>query len=346
MNKYFPPDFDHTKIPKQERSKVEKIKERFVVRMMLPMSVRCQTCGEYMYKGKKFNSRKENVEGPDGDYLGIQIFRFYFKCVTCSAEFTIKTDPKNMDYVVEGGAKANFELWKAEAQEKKEIEAERTEGTEHDAMKKLENKTEESKRAMDILDALDEIRTQNARAASVGIDDVLEHRKRALETKAAAAESSLLAEDELEAQRVFAAASTKRVREDEEVATTVGAGGVWGAAGSSSASAWSTSAACGTCDSTGDGAVAARSDKKPITGGAAPGTKAPSAGKKAKLPFGMVVQPKTAASAPQPPSGPVTSAPSAPSAPLVASGVGGDGGGSSLLGLGAYDSSGSGSGSD
>ena len=104
MNKYFPPDFDHTKIPKQERSKVEKIKERFVVRMMLPMSVRCQTCGEYMYKGKKFNSRKENVEGPDGDYLGIQIFRFYFKCVTCSAEFTIKTDPKNMDYVVEGGA--------------------------------------------------------------------------------------------------------------------------------------------------------------------------------------------------------------------------------------------------
>merc|ERR1719247_1718679 len=125
INKYFPPDFDHTKIPRPDKKQTEKLKERFVVRMMLPMSVRCQTCGEYMYKGKKFNSRKESVEGPEGQYLGIQIFRFYFKCVTCSAEFTIKTDPQNMDYVVEGGAKANYELYKEEAKERKEIEEER-----------------------------------------------------------------------------------------------------------------------------------------------------------------------------------------------------------------------------
>ncbi|EOD14800.1 hypothetical protein EMIHUDRAFT_197369 [Emiliania huxleyi CCMP1516] len=103
LNKYFPPDFDPSKIP---RTKKADLNPNFVVRMMLPMSVRCMTCGEYMYKGKKFNSRKEDVEGPEGEYLGIKIFRFYFKRAAHS--FTIKTDPKNMDYAVEGGAKANF----------------------------------------------------------------------------------------------------------------------------------------------------------------------------------------------------------------------------------------------
>jgi hypothetical protein len=38
---------------------------------------RCSTCGEYIYKGKKFNARKEDVE--NSDYLGIRIYRFYIK---------------------------------------------------------------------------------------------------------------------------------------------------------------------------------------------------------------------------------------------------------------------------
>lgn len=77
--------------------------------MMLPMSVRCSTCGTFMYKGTKFNTRKEDVVGED--YLGIQVFRFYYRCAHCSAEFCMKTDPKNADYVMEKGERAYNAGW-------------------------------------------------------------------------------------------------------------------------------------------------------------------------------------------------------------------------------------------
>lgn len=49
---------------------------------------RCKTCGEYIYKGKKFNARKETVQNEV--YLGLPIFRFYIKCIRCLAEITFK----------------------------------------------------------------------------------------------------------------------------------------------------------------------------------------------------------------------------------------------------------------
>eukprot|EP00967_Tisochrysis_lutea_P001126 scaffold1469_cov19-Tisochrysis_lutea.AAC.1 len=67
LNKYYPPDFDPAEMPKRKRPKTNDMK----VRMMLPMTVQCRTCGHFMYKGTKFNTRKEDVLGQD--YLGIQI---------------------------------------------------------------------------------------------------------------------------------------------------------------------------------------------------------------------------------------------------------------------------------
>ena len=147
------------------------------------MSRRCNTCGEYIYKGKKFNARKETVEGED--YYGIKIFRFYIKwyvapgiyaslvsdldvSTLCSAEITFKTDPKNTDYAVEHGASRNFEPWREERAVEEEDRLAKLEEEENNPMKALENRTVDSKREMDILDALQDIRARNARNERIG----------------------------------------------------------------------------------------------------------------------------------------------------------------------------------
>ncbi|XP_078430700.1 coiled-coil protein (DUF572) [Wolffia australiana] len=172
LNKYYPPDFDPAKIPRRRQPKNQQIK----VRMMLPMSIRCNTCGTYIYKGTKFNSRKEDAVGET--YLGIQVFRFYFKCTKCSAELTFKTDPQNNDYVVESGASRNFEPWRDE-DEKVENEKRKREADEMgDAMKSLENRALDSKMDMDILAALEEMKSMKSRHATVSSDLMLEALKR------------------------------------------------------------------------------------------------------------------------------------------------------------------------
>jgi len=165
LNKYFPPDFDPALIPRRKGPK----NSQQVVRLMAPFSMRCNTCGEYIYKGKKFNARKETVEGED--YYGIKIFRFYIKCTLCSAEITFKTDPKNTDYSAEHGASRNFEPWREEKAVEEEDRLAKLEEEENNPMKVLENRTVDSKREMDILDALHDIRARNARNERVGKSD-------------------------------------------------------------------------------------------------------------------------------------------------------------------------------
>ena len=100
LNRYFPPDFDPLLVPKRKYDPYKQVE----VRMMIPFSLQCIKCGEYMYRGKKFNSRKEDVIGDD--YLGIKKYRFYIKCCVCNNEIAFKTDPKNQDYVCESGLRS------------------------------------------------------------------------------------------------------------------------------------------------------------------------------------------------------------------------------------------------
>eukprot|EP00632_Arachnochrysis_sp_CCMP2950_P014948 CAMPEP_0185690156 /NCGR_PEP_ID=MMETSP1164-20130828/941_1 /TAXON_ID=1104430 /ORGANISM="Chrysoreinhardia sp, Strain CCMP2950" /LENGTH=366 /DNA_ID=CAMNT_0028356711 /DNA_START=26 /DNA_END=1124 /DNA_ORIENTATION=+ len=161
LNRYFPPDFDPSLVPKKKWDPYKQVE----VRMMIPFSMQCLKCGEFMYRGKKFNSRKEDVIGDD--YLGVKKYRFYIKCSVCSNEIAFKTDPENQDYVCESGASRNFESWRQQESAEASFEKERRDETEGSAMAALESRTLDSKMEMDILDALDEIKALNERSAGV-----------------------------------------------------------------------------------------------------------------------------------------------------------------------------------
>lgn len=180
------------------------------IRFMMPMSVRCNSCGEYIYRGKKFNARKETVDGEE--YLGIRVHRFYVRCPSCSSEFTIKTDPQNTDYIAELGASRNFEPWKEEKATVEEAKQDREEEEKHDAMKALENRTKDSKREIDILEALDEIRAANARANQISVDQLWEQHMSRFE------EQALPDEDEelLQSIKFKNASDVRRLDEEEE----------------------------------------------------------------------------------------------------------------------------------
>lgn len=174
LNKYFPPDFDPSKLPKMKKVRSED--KQMKVRMMLPMTVRCNVCGTFMYKGTKFNTRMEDVRGEN--YLGIKIFRFYYRCTHCSAEFCMKTDPKNADYELEAGATRNYEPWRDKEKATKEALVSREEEERGNAMKALENRTLDSRREMDILSALDEMRSLKTRHEQVDTEAALAALKR------------------------------------------------------------------------------------------------------------------------------------------------------------------------
>jgi|EP00970_Alexandrium_tamarense_P012199 hypothetical protein len=163
LNKYIPADFDPQLVPRGKKPKDDLVP----VRMMLPFSIQCSTCSSFLYRGRKFNSKKEPVKGVDGKYLGIQRFRFYIKCGDCSRPITFLTDPKNADYEMESGGTRNYEVWHDENKTNAEFEKQQEEDEKLDSMKALENRVAESQREMAEMDALEEIRAMNQRHLSL-----------------------------------------------------------------------------------------------------------------------------------------------------------------------------------
>jgi hypothetical protein len=197
LNKYYPPDFDASKLPRVKREK----NRQFTIRLMAPFNMRCKTCGEYIYRGKKFNARKEDVIGKL--YLGIQIYRFYIKCTKCLAEITFLTDPENQDYEMENGAIRNFESIRL-AEKQAEAAAKQLKDEEvNNPMKILENRTRDSKREMDVLETLEDLRELNAAHASVDPKILLEEEEKLRQERIDRQMQDELDEDERELKRIL-----------------------------------------------------------------------------------------------------------------------------------------------
>jgi hypothetical protein len=161
LNKYIPADFDPALIP---RGKKLSSKDGTVpVRMMLPFTAQCGTCNTFLYRGTKFNSRKEAMGGPDGTYLGIARWRFYIKCTSCSRPITFLTDPRSADYEMESGGTRNYEVYKDKAETEEAAVQDQEEEEKLDPMKALENRVLDSQREMHELAQLEAIRAMNAR---------------------------------------------------------------------------------------------------------------------------------------------------------------------------------------
>ncbi|KAJ2950729.1 hypothetical protein O0L34_g8990 [Tuta absoluta] len=171
LNKYYPPDFDPSKIPRMKLAK----NRQYTVRLMAPFNMRCATCGEYIYKGKKFNARKEDVENED--YLGIRIYRFYIKCTRCLQEISFKTDPKNTDYEIEAGATRNFMALKLAEEQAKREEDEQKEEEANNPMKLLEYRTEQSRQEIEVLEGLEELKELKRRERTVDYEGLLQQYK-------------------------------------------------------------------------------------------------------------------------------------------------------------------------
>ncbi len=155
LNKYIPPDFDPRLVPRGKRPKDGLVP----VRMMLPFSIQCSTCHTFMYRGRKFNSKKEPMGGPDGKYLNtIQRYRFYIKCTCCSRPITFLTDPKNADYEMETGGTRNYEVHKDRENFEQKSQEEKDK---KDPIQTLEQRALASQRDMAELDQLDHIQTMN-----------------------------------------------------------------------------------------------------------------------------------------------------------------------------------------
>jgi len=176
INKYYPPDFDPSKIIKKKKKVKTGSASLPTITLMTPFSMKCNNCGFYIPKSRKFNARKETL---NEDYLGQKYVRFHIRCPQCASEVMFRTDPKSGSFVIEFGAKKNYDSGNTNQQmkdekleetlerlEKEEAEARQKEldkDKKHTSLEELEAKLNDIRHQQEFSEHLDELREYNAR---------------------------------------------------------------------------------------------------------------------------------------------------------------------------------------
>jgi hypothetical protein len=165
MNRYYPPDFDPSKLlpVKAIRPKRTSGPKQLAIRMMLPFTMKCDNCGQFLFIATKFNSRCEKVPGKTA--LGLNAYRFYGSCKHCKGEFVFRTDPEKSDYVLESGGTRSYEAFKDADLAEEELARSKAEAEAADEGEKLENKIYDTAEEMRRIEELGELRSLNKREA-------------------------------------------------------------------------------------------------------------------------------------------------------------------------------------
>lgn len=217
INKYYPPDFDPSKIVKKKKKVKTGSASMPTVRFMTPYSLRCENCGEYTSKARKFNARKETTSET---YLGTRTIKLHIKCPRCASEIIFRTDPKSADYVLMYGAKKLYDtgntnqVLKDETLEEtlKRLEREEQEAKQKEldkdkkttTVEELEAKLNDIRRQQNMNDELQDIQQRNAKLET----DSKKIQQRKLEEERVM-QRLRDEEDERQAQQAFKGAQTE-----------------------------------------------------------------------------------------------------------------------------------------
>eukprot|EP00667_Euglena_gracilis_P017007 EG_transcript_17862 len=87
--------------PLGDRARKLKTEGILIIRFEMPFNCWCGHCGELITMGIRFNAEKKRI----GSFHSTAIYSFAMKCLFCSGQIVIETDPENRTYAIRRGAR-------------------------------------------------------------------------------------------------------------------------------------------------------------------------------------------------------------------------------------------------
>ncbi|KAK0175692.1 hypothetical protein PV327_009422 [Microctonus hyperodae] len=151
-NLYYPPDYDPRAGGLNKFKGTHALRERarklhmgiLIIRFEMPFNIWCNGCGNHIGMGVRYNAEKKKI----GMYYSTPLYQFRMKCHLCNNHFEIKTDPANLTYVIESGARRQENRW--DPKENEQVVPETKELSRRlydDSMYKLEYGMDDKKKA-------------------------------------------------------------------------------------------------------------------------------------------------------------------------------------------------------